>query len=70
MVMRCYADEVGPMGATVVMFHPGWVQTDMGGPQATLPAEDSVSNMRRVIGGLTPSDNGKYLNYDGKPLPW
>ncbi len=70
MVMACYAQEVGPEGATVVMFHPGWVRTDMGGPQATLSVEESVSNMRRVIGNLSAADNGAYLNYDGKPLPW
>ncbi|HEY1043235.1 MAG TPA: SDR family oxidoreductase [Telluria sp.] len=57
-------------GVTSVAFHPGWVQTDMGGQSATLSAEDSVKGLRATLASLTPADNGKFLNYDGKPIPW
>lgn len=60
----------GPQGATCVTFHPGWVQTDMGGPGAALTVEDSVSGLRTTLARLTPADNGKFLNYDGTPIPW
>ena len=56
--------------ATCVAFHPGWVQTDMGGPGATLPVERSVADMRRVIAGLVPADNGRFLDHDGSAIDW
>ncbi|MFM7330520.1 MAG: SDR family oxidoreductase [Brachymonas sp.] len=56
--------------ATCIAFHPGWVRTDMGGRGADLAVESSVLGMRRVLAGLQVADNGKFLNYDGKPLSW
>jgi hypothetical protein len=50
--------------------HPGWVQTDMGGPTATLTIDQSVPAMLKVIDALKPSDNGRFLQYDGSELPW
>ncbi len=56
--------------ATCVAFHPGWVRTDMGGPQADLSPADAVTAMRHTLAGLRAGDNGVYLNYDGQPLAW
>ncbi|RVT88678.1 SDR family oxidoreductase [Inhella crocodyli] len=56
--------------ATCVAFHPGWVRTDMGGPQADLSPADAVAAMRRTLVGLGAGDNGSYLNFDGQPLAW
>ena len=55
---------------TLVLLHPGWVQTDMGGPQAPLQVEDSVAGMRRVIAGLSRSESGAFVDYLGEPVPW
>lgn len=55
---------------TCVVFHPGWVQTDMGGKSAPVLPKDSVAGMSKVIAGLKPSDTGKFFNYDGAPLAW
>ncbi len=52
------------------LLHPGWVRTDMGGPQASLAPEESVSAMRRVIAGLAQADSGHFYNYDGSSIPW
>jgi NAD(P)-dependent dehydrogenase (short-subunit alcohol dehydrogenase family) len=52
------------------LLHPGWVRTDMGGPDATLGPEESVTGMRRVIAGLGKGDSGRFYNYDGSPIPW
>jgi NAD(P)-dependent dehydrogenase (short-subunit alcohol dehydrogenase family) len=60
----------GPQGATCVAFHPGWVQTDMGGAGADVTVEQSVSGLRATLAALTAADNGKFLNYDGTPIPW
>lgn len=69
-VIKSLSVDLAGRGVTLVAFHPGWVATDMGGPDATLQPGDSVSAMRKVIDGLTPADNGRFLNYDGKPIEW
>jgi NAD(P)-dependent dehydrogenase (short-subunit alcohol dehydrogenase family) len=56
--------------ATCIAFHPGWVQTDMGGAGADLTPAKSVADMRRTLSGLTPAQNGSFLNHDGTPLAW
>jgi len=56
--------------ATCIAFHPGWVQTDMGGAGADLTPQQSVAGMRRVLADATRRDNGSFRNYDGTPLPW
>lgn len=55
---------------TLLLLHPGWVQTDMGGPQAPLSVEESVAGMRRVIAGLPRGETGAFLDYRGEPVPW
>jgi hypothetical protein len=55
---------------TLAVIHPGWVQTDMGGPGATVAASDSVSGMLNVIGTLKPSDSGVFLGFDGRKIAW
>jgi NAD(P)-dependent dehydrogenase (short-subunit alcohol dehydrogenase family) len=56
--------------ATLVALHPGWVKTDMGTEDATLPVEESVAGMLRVIAGLQPTDSGSFLSYQGSVRPW
>lgn len=56
--------------ATCVSLHPGWVRTDMGGAGADLSPQDSAADLRRLVDGLTPADNGKFLDHDGTPIPW
>jgi len=70
MVMKGLSHALKGQGVTVVLFHPGWVKTDMGGKGAPLEAPDSIGGMRKVIGKVTAADSGKFFNYDGKPLPW
>jgi NAD(P)-dependent dehydrogenase (short-subunit alcohol dehydrogenase family) len=60
----------GPQGATCITFHPGWVQTDMGGAGATLTVQQSVTALRATLAKAQPAQNGAFLNYDGTPIPW
>ncbi len=64
------AQDLAKEGFTVVTFSPGWVRTDMGGKDATLAPEESISAMLKTIDGLTPKSNGKFLNYDGGTVAW
>lgn len=55
---------------TCVVLHPGWVRTDMGGPNATLSPEESIRSMIRTIDGLTLEKSGSFFDRDGTTLPW
>ena len=57
-------------GIKSVIFHPGWVQTDMGGSGASVPVADSVRGMRQVINNLRLDTSGKFLDWQGKKLSW
>ena len=52
------------------MLHPGWVRTDMGGPNAPLGPQESVAGMRRVIATLEKGDSGRFLDHRGEEVPW
>jgi NAD(P)-dependent dehydrogenase (short-subunit alcohol dehydrogenase family) len=57
-------------GIIAISVHPGWVQTDMGGPGASLTVEDSARNLRNTLALADASANGTFLNHDGKPIAW
>ncbi|MEI7840764.1 MAG: SDR family oxidoreductase [Methylococcaceae bacterium] len=54
----------------VLILHPGWVKTDMGGSNAPLEIPESVQKMRDTIANFTVAQSGEFLRYDGKSLPW
>jgi len=54
----------------VSLMHPGWVQTDMGGPHAEITAEESASGIRGVIAGLSKEDSGNFYKWNGDIHPW
>jgi len=69
-INKIMSSELAPQGFTCVVMHPGWVQTDMGGPAATLTKAQSITGMLGVIENLTTESTGKFFNYDGTELPW
>ena len=69
-VMKSLSIDLAPRGITCVVVHPGWVRTDMGGPDGKLTPAESVTALRRLIAGLRPEDTGRFFNYDGKTYPW
>ena len=56
--------------ARLVAMHPGWVQTEMGGANATLTSEEAVTRMRQTLAHLTPEQSGQFLSYDGSTIAW
>lgn len=70
MMTRCLAGSFLEDGVVAISIHPGWIQTDMGGPYATLTLEEAVPSMMQVIDGLTMADTGTFLDLDGSHLPW
>ena len=59
-----------PDGITVLSLHPGWVQTDMGGPNATITPEASARGILDVVTSKNMSDTGTFWNWNGKPHAW
>jgi NAD(P)-dependent dehydrogenase (short-subunit alcohol dehydrogenase family) len=70
MVMRSLAIDLAPRNITCVVVNPGWVQTEMGGPHATLTPAESVTRLRRLIDTLGPAQSGKFFNHDGREYAW
>ncbi|KAK9767872.1 hypothetical protein K7432_001935 [Basidiobolus ranarum] len=70
MLTTCFAKELSDKGFVVISIHPGWVQTDLGGEDAPVTPKQSISGMMKVINGLTATDNGKFLTFEGETLPW
>ena len=69
-VVKSLSIDLKAYGITVVALHPGWVKTDMGGPNAPVSIDESVEGMIRVIDTTDIKDTGKFLNYNGRELPW
>lgn len=69
-VFRSLAIDLRGEGFVVVLLHPGWVRTDMGGPGALIDTQESVTGMRRVIDGAGADASGRWFNYDGREIPW
>jgi NAD(P)-dependent dehydrogenase (short-subunit alcohol dehydrogenase family) len=59
-----------PAGIALVMLHPGWVATDMGGPSADLDLNTAASAIIETIGSLTMADTGRFIRWDGHDHPW
>lgn len=70
MLIRTSAIDLKARGITCIVVNPGWVKTDMGGPNAKLSPEESIQAMRRLFAKLGPEDSGKFYNYDGREYPW
>lgn len=70
MVMKNLSLDLHDRGVVAVALSPGWVRTDMGGPNAPLDAATAVAGMRTVLAKVAAKDSGKFFHYDGRELPW
>ena len=69
-INKTLSAELAPEGFICVVLHPGWVRTDMGGSSATYAPQESVGGLLAVIEKLGPADNGRFYDFQGKPIPW
>ena len=67
-VMVSVSEELKPKKITVCSYHPGWVRTNMGGPNATLSSKESAKALLEEFQKLTFKNTGKFFNYDGSSL--
>jgi NAD(P)-dependent dehydrogenase (short-subunit alcohol dehydrogenase family) len=69
-LMRSFAATRAGDPRTLLTLAPGWVRTDMGGPNAALSIEESIPNLVNVITNQSGKPGLQYLNYEGLTLPW
>ena len=69
-VTKSLAIDLSSKGIITVALHPGWVRTDMGGQNALITTDTSVTGLRQVIAKLTLADSGCFLAFDGCLIPW
>jgi len=69
-LMRSFAADGRQWNIATVLLDPGWVQTDMGGPNAPLPVDQSIGGMIQVIDNLTVETTGRFVKWDGSPMAW
>ena len=67
---RTMAVELAPQGVAVGAFHPGWVRTDMGGPQASTSPQDSAAGLLHRFDALSLKKTGIYEDFQGNKLPF
>ncbi len=69
-LMRMASFELKKEGIAVALIHPGWVRTDMGGPQADLAPEDSARGIVSVIEKLSLAETGCFKKWNGETHVW
>ena len=70
MMTRCLAGDLRDGGVIAVCVHPGFLRTDMGGPNAHMDVEETIPTLVRVIDDLTMVDSGQFFNWDGVGVAW
>jgi NAD(P)-dependent dehydrogenase (short-subunit alcohol dehydrogenase family) len=70
MLTRALSAEFRSKGIAIAAISPGWVKTEMGGPNAPLTPRESARSLVRTITGLTMEQSGKFLGRNGEPYAW
>ncbi len=69
-IMVSAAHDLRHLDITSLILHPGWVRTDMGGPQGELSVEQSAKKLRKILDNCTIEDSGSFFDVDGTIIPW
>lgn len=69
-VVKSLSNDLRDEGFTVIALHPGWVQTEMGGPNALIDTTTSAKGLFEVIEHSSVNHSGEFINYDGTRIAW
>jgi NAD(P)-dependent dehydrogenase (short-subunit alcohol dehydrogenase family) len=67
---RNLAADLAPRGIAVGIYHPGWVQTDMGGNSAEITVDQSATGLIDRFTALSLATTGCFETWDGRPHPY
>jgi len=70
MLTRNQAIEYKKDGIAVVILHPGWVKTDMGGSAAPMTVADSVKKIFQIIEMISLANTGEFISVTGDKIPY
>jgi NAD(P)-dependent dehydrogenase (short-subunit alcohol dehydrogenase family) len=70
MFMRSFAARHADDPRTLLLMAPGWVRTELGGPQARLSVEESIPNLANTMDTQAGKAGLQYLDYLGRTVPW
>jgi NAD(P)-dependent dehydrogenase (short-subunit alcohol dehydrogenase family) len=68
--MKSLSVDLKPRGIAVGVVHPGYVLTDMGGPDAEITPQESAQGICGVAGRLNLENTGSFWKWNGEPHPW
>ena len=69
-VMQVMAKDLQSENILVCLMHPGWVQTDMGGPSADISVNESAAGMISFFDNLTSEQSGRFWKWNGEEHAW
>jgi NAD(P)-dependent dehydrogenase (short-subunit alcohol dehydrogenase family) len=70
MFMRSFAARQAGTSRALAVMAPGWVKTDLGGPDARLTIEESIPSLVNVLLEKQRRPGLEYLDYLGRTVPW
>jgi NAD(P)-dependent dehydrogenase (short-subunit alcohol dehydrogenase family) len=69
-VVKSLSIDLSSRDISVISLHPGWVQTDMGGPNAEISPDESVSGLKSILQSADLSQSGQFIEFNGNSIPW
>lgn len=69
-VVKCLSIDLADRDISVISLHPGWVQTEMGGPNAEISTDESVSGLKGILQTAGLAQSGQFIEHDGNSIPW
>ena len=69
-VVKSLSIDLAGRDIAVISLHPGWVKTDMGGPNAEISPDESVSGLKRILQSADLSQSGQFIEFNGNSIPW
>ena len=69
-VVKSLSIDLKDKGIISVALHPGWVKTEMGGPNAEITTRECVEHIFSNLSSLTIDDSGRFIDIDGSDIPW
>ncbi|MDH5517243.1 MAG: SDR family oxidoreductase [Gammaproteobacteria bacterium] len=69
-VIKSLSIDLKSRNISVVAMHPGWVKTDMGGPNAEIDTQESVVNIFNIVETSGMQDSGAFYDIDGTIIAW